>query len=90
MASSVIEKKPTMTPREVAEELGADLDSVYAWIKSGELNAWNISCDPSPERKHWRIDRQSVEDFKRRRSGVKIKQNASQQTPQRRIIRRFV
>lgn len=72
--------KPFNVP-EAAEELGATTDQVHAWIKSGELDAWNVSTDPDPQRCRWKISPESILDFKERRSAVAIAQRKNPDRP---------
>jgi len=55
----------TYTCTEIADHLRVDVDTVRAWIKTGELGAFNAGNSQIKPR--WRIDADSLEAFKRRR-----------------------
>ena len=54
-----------ITPPELAKRMQVKLAKIYAWIRSGELHAINVS--DGDERPRWRITEADVSDFERRR-----------------------
>ncbi|MEZ6055480.1 MAG: helix-turn-helix domain-containing protein [Planctomycetaceae bacterium] len=66
-----------LTPPELAVEWGVSPDKILTWIRSGELRATNIAVTQGG-RPRYRIDREAIDDFKRRRA------NHSPPPPQRR------
>lgn len=57
----------SLTPPELAKELGVSPDKVLYWIHSGELQAANLATRQGG-RPRYSIDRKSVESFKRMRA----------------------
>lgn len=55
------------TPRALAKQLGTSPDRVVDLIHSGELLAIDIR-GPGSRRATWRISRESIDDFVRRRA----------------------
>jgi len=55
------------TVREVAEELGVGADTIYQWIRNGELRAINVGGQVKPR---WRISAAAKEEFERSRSNT--------------------
>ncbi len=56
-----------LTPNQAAEILGTSGDHVRELIDAGLLVAHNTSLGKTPR---WKIDPDSIEDFKRQRSNV--------------------
>jgi excisionase family DNA binding protein len=56
----------TLTPPQLAEQMGVHPDKIYAWIRSGELRATDTAIKRGG-RPRYRIGRQDAEDFQRRR-----------------------
>ena len=54
-----------ITPPELAKRWHVKLANIYSWIRSGELNALNMST--GEERPRWRLTEADVSDFERRR-----------------------
>jgi predicted site-specific integrase-resolvase len=57
------------TPPEYAEKLGTSVNTVLAWIKSGELKALNLASRTS-RRPRYRISPEAAEQFELSRSVV--------------------
>ncbi|MFH1924153.1 MAG: helix-turn-helix domain-containing protein [Planctomycetota bacterium] len=53
---------PMLTPRQVAESRAVPVDVVYAWIRSGQLLAVDVSASPGG-RPRWRIAPADLEVF---------------------------
>ena len=53
------------TPPELAERMQVKLSKIYAWIRSGELHAINVS--DGDERPRWRITEADIVAFERQR-----------------------
>jgi excisionase family DNA binding protein len=53
-----------LTVDEVAQMLNVDEDDVRAYIKAGELEAWNKTRNASTVKPHYRISPAAVERFK--------------------------
>ncbi len=73
-----------ITPPELAKRWHVKLANIYSWIRSGELNAINMSS--GEERPRWRLTEADVSDFERRRRttaspGSARKQRRSIPTP---------
>ncbi len=47
----------------VAEQLGVSTDTLKAWIRSGELLAVNVSCDPKSRKPRLRIRQADLDAF---------------------------
>lgn len=58
-----------MTPEQVAMLLRVSRKSVAAWIKSGELRAYDVSRKGA-RLPRWRIARESIEAFKMQRAAA--------------------
>ena len=56
----------TLTPPQLARQMGVHVDKIYAWIRSGELRATNTAVKRGG-RPRYRISREDAEDFQRRR-----------------------
>jgi excisionase family DNA binding protein len=54
------EKPKTLTPPEVAKELGCRASSVLAWIKSGKLKASNLATASRPR---YRVTLEDLAEF---------------------------
>jgi excisionase family DNA binding protein len=61
------ELRTYITVLEAAQELGVNEGTVLAWIRSGELRAVNVSCRQNGRRPTWRISRERLQEFLRRR-----------------------
>jgi excisionase family DNA binding protein len=57
-----------VTPPQLAKELGVEAEKVLRWIKAGELRAVNTATRPNGKRPRWRISRDAIADFERRRA----------------------
>lgn len=55
-----------LTVSKVAKELNTRRDGVLAFMRTGELLGYDVSL-PGAKRKSYRITREALEDFKRRR-----------------------
>ncbi|MFH1265791.1 MAG: helix-turn-helix domain-containing protein [Planctomycetota bacterium] len=53
---------PMLTPRQIADSHAVPVDSVYAWIRSGQLVAVDVSVSPGGKPR-WRIDPSDLEVF---------------------------
>ncbi len=56
-----------LTPKEIAERFGCNLNKVLFWIKSGQLTAVDIALTQS-KKPRWRISVDALADFERVRS----------------------
>jgi excisionase family DNA binding protein len=56
-----------LTPPQIAAQLGVSPDKVLAWIRSGELRAFNAATCPHG-RPRWLIDEVDLLAFERRRA----------------------
>lgn len=56
-----------LTPPQLAREWGVTPETILAWIASGDLEAFDARR-PGSSRPRWRIERDALADFKRRRS----------------------
>lgn len=65
--------KPYLTPGEAAEEINIRVQSILAWIASGELAASDVSTKPGGKRPTWRIARADLELFLASRRAVQTK-----------------
>jgi hypothetical protein len=61
--------RTTTTPPKVAEEWGIGVNKVLAFIRSGELRAFNVATC-SKGRPRWIIELEELERFKRARSST--------------------
>ena len=59
-------KPSVLTPPQLAKEMGVDVDTIYAFIRSGELRATDTAVKRGG-RARYRISRADAEDFQRRR-----------------------
>ena len=58
---------------EAARELGVSYMTLLRWIRGGQIPATNLAGNANGKRPRWRISRQSLADFlKRRASGVAL------------------
>jgi hypothetical protein len=69
-----------VTPPQVAEELGVNVQKVGAWIASGELVAFDLAKRTGGKKPRWRISSEALEDFLARRQN----KSALVKTPPRR------
>lgn len=67
------------TPREIAEQLGVNVDRVRGWIHAGELEAVNVADGVRPR---WRISTGAYKTFLETRAAV---QKVSPRKPRRRF-----
>jgi excisionase family DNA binding protein len=51
-----------LTPRSVSRELGVNLNSVYRWIATGELRAYDLSTGETGKA-YYRVRRRDLEDW---------------------------
>lgn len=58
-----------LTPAEVADQYGCDVNKVLRWISNGELRAINIA-QRLGGRPRWRIDVDDLKAFEARRSST--------------------
>lgn len=63
-------QKPYLTPAEAAAEIDIRVQSVLAWIASGELPATNLSLSRDAKRPTWRIRRVDLDLFMASRRAV--------------------
>jgi excisionase family DNA binding protein len=59
----------TLTPPEAARQIGVSADKILAWIKAGELRAWN-SALRAGGRPRWRIDVADLAAFEASRAAT--------------------
>lgn len=62
--------KPDLTVEQVATMLNVNIDDVYGYIKSGELQAWNKTHNAKTIRPKYRIPAEALERFRRNRMVV--------------------
>jgi excisionase family DNA binding protein len=59
----------SLTPPQLAKQLGVKPDKVRTWIKSGQLAATNVAKKPGG-RPRYRISEAAIEEFERKRQGA--------------------
>jgi hypothetical protein len=59
----------TLSPPKLAKAWGVKVQTVHAWISSGELAAFNVG--KKGKRPSWRITVEAAENFQRSRAAVK-------------------
>lgn len=72
-----------MNPAEVAENLGVDIRTVLAWIRTGELSAYNFAKSPSG-RPRWKISIEKLAAFNEKRENeqpAKLSRQTRQRPP---------
>ncbi len=69
MSAKVDAGRRNLTPREYAERIGVSVNTVLAWIKTGELRAINVGGRAS-KRPRYRISPEAVEQFELSRSVI--------------------
>ena len=75
----------TMTPKEVAERWGGcDIHTILRLIKTGQLEAFDISQNAGSGRPRWRVHCDAVLAFERRRSATAQSEQKRQLRTQRR------
>lgn len=62
----------TLTPPQLAKLWGVTPEKVIAWIRAGELPAFNVA-ETMGSRPRYRISREDLDTFKARRAVVKRK-----------------
>ena len=72
-----------ISPCALAKRWGVSPDKVYAFIRSGELPAVNLSTVAGVSRPRWKIDEKDIEAFEQRRMA-----KPPEPTPKRRHRRR--
>ena len=55
-----------LTPPQLAKRLGVSTEKIYAWIRGGELSAFNAATTQG-QRPRYLIDESDIADFERRR-----------------------
>lgn len=63
----------TLTPPELARRWRVKPERVCAWIKSGELRAFDVSARPGVGRPRYRVPLDAVLEFENRRSAKQTK-----------------
>ena len=63
----------TLTPPEVARRWRVKPERVIAWIRSGELRAFDVSSRPSVGKPRYRIPEDAIIEFENRRSAAQVK-----------------
>lgn len=58
--------KTKLTPPQLAKRLGVSTEKIYAWIRNGELSAFNAATKQG-QRPRYLIDESDIADFERRR-----------------------
>ncbi|MBN2291804.1 MAG: helix-turn-helix domain-containing protein [Pirellulales bacterium] len=58
----------TFSPKELAERYEVATDKVIAWIRSGELSAFDVGSKPGSQRPRYRISENAIESFEIARS----------------------
>jgi excisionase family DNA binding protein len=74
-----------ITPPELAREYRVCVDTVYTWIRNGELRALNLAEHPNG-RPRYKIDRADIKAFEERRSSTATITPAVKQT-RRRVLK---
>ena len=69
-----------LTPPTIARMLGVKAGKVNNWITSGELEAWDASIRPGIGKPRWRVTREALEAFRRRRSNTRPAPRAKRRT----------
>jgi excisionase family DNA binding protein len=59
---SQYEREEWLSPKQLSNELGVNLNSVYRWIKSGELRAYDLSMGPMGKT-YYRIRKSDVDKW---------------------------
>jgi len=59
-----LEPEEWLSPQKICQELGVHLNSVYRWIKSGELTAYDLGAGKT----YYRIKRSDLEEWLEKRS----------------------
>ncbi|MAT15623.1 MAG: hypothetical protein CMJ46_10180 [Planctomyces sp.] len=62
-----MELPSTSTPPQLAKRWRVKVEQVYAWIKSGELEAYDLSFRTGSRRPRYKIYRSAVEAFEKQR-----------------------
>lgn len=63
----------TLTPPELARRWRVKPERIIAWIRSGELRAFDVSSNPGVGRPRYRISLDATIEFENRRSGATVK-----------------
>ena len=63
----------TVTPPELAKRWRVKPERVIAWIKSGELRAFDVSSRPGVGKPRYRIPQDAIIEFENRRSAAQVK-----------------
>ena len=63
----------TLTPPELAKRWRVKPERVIAWIKSGELRAFDVSSRPGVGKPRYRIPQDAIIEFENRRSAAQVK-----------------
>ena len=58
----------TFKPKEIAEKYSVSVDKVIAWIRRGELDAFDVGTNPGSQKPRYRISESALEAFELRRS----------------------
>lgn len=69
----MIDTTKTISPSELAKRWKIKNTKVLAWIRSGELAAFDVSNAPGIGRPRFRITADAISDFQRKRSGAIVK-----------------
>ena len=64
-----VDERDAFTPPQIAKRWGSSPEQVIGLILAGELGAFNIARKGA-SRPRWRISREHLADFERRRSAV--------------------
>lgn len=75
-----------VTPRVLAQQIGAAHETILQFIHSGELEATNLGRASRPR---WRISQESVESFLKARSNRANSKNGTKPKPRREPAKRF-
>ena len=59
----------TLTPPELAKCWRVKAEKIIAWIRRGELRAFDVSATPGVGRPQYRIPIDAIVEFEQRRSG---------------------
>jgi len=79
----------TVTPPELARTWRVKPERVIAWIKSGELRAFDVSTQPGVGRPRYRIPQDAIIEFENRRSAAQVKTTRRKRTQPVGVIEYF-
>ena len=63
----------TLTPPELARRWRVKPERIIAWIRAGELRAFNVASRPGVGKPRYRIPQDAIIEFENRRSAAQVK-----------------